>query len=293
MNEFGEVITAMVTPFTENLEVDYGKAGELANHLLENGSDSILVLGTTGEVPTLSKNEKLKLFETVVEQVGDRAPVIAGTGSYSTADSIEMTKKVEEIGVDGILVVVPYYNKPPQDGLYQHYKMIAEETSLPVIIYNVPGRTSRNIEPETISKLAEIDNIIAVKEASGNIAQVAIISRLTEGKDFSILSGDDNMTLPVLSVGGQGVVSVASHLVGNDIKKMIGYFKEGNIEKAIAINKKLGPVFEGIFINTNPIPVKAALNMIGINVGSLRPPLLELDEDKKGELRKILNDLNL
>ncbi len=292
LENFGEVMTAMVTPFTSNLDVDYKNVRKLASYLVENGSDSILVMGTTGEVPTLEKDEKVELLKVVVDEVGDRANVVAGTGSYSTAASIEMTRKAEDIGVDGIMLVVPYYNKPPQDGLFKHFKMVAEKTSLPVMIYNVPGRTSRNIEPETVNKLAKIDNIIAIKEASGNLGQVAQICRLTDD-NFYVYSGDDNLTLPTLSVGGYGVVSVASHLVGKEIKKMITNFKEGNTEKAIEINKKLGPVFEGIFINTNPIPVKAALNMIGINAGILRPPLLELKDSEKKILKGILNNLDL
>jgi len=228
LEHFGEVMTAMVTPFTNNLEVDFERVRELATYLVENGSDSVLVMGTTGEVPTLKKDEKLKLLEVVVDEVGDRANVVAGTGSYSTSASIELTKEVEKIGLDGVMLVVPYYNKPPQNNLYNHFKMIAGETNLPVMIYNVPGRTSRNIEAETVSQLAEIDNIIALKEASGDIGQVAKVCRLTDD-DFYIYSGDDNLTLPILSVGGQGVVSVASHLVGKDIKKMINYCYISNI----------------------------------------------------------------
>ena len=203
-----------------------------------------------------------------------------------------MTKKAEEIGVDGIMLVGPYYNKPPQEGLYRHFSMIAEKTSLPVMIYNVPSRTSRNIEADTVARLSEIDNIIAVKEASGDIAQVAEISRKTDD-DFNIYSGDDNLTLPALSVGGQGVISVASHVAGEEIKNMIQTYKAGNINKATEINKKLGPLFSGIFITTNPIPIKAALDMKGLEVGSLRPPLIDLDEEKRGKLKNILNQMNL
>ncbi|MFW6270020.1 MAG: 4-hydroxy-tetrahydrodipicolinate synthase [Bacillota bacterium] len=291
-DHFGEVLTAMVTPFNDNLEVNYERVRELASYLVENGSDGLVVLGTTGEVPTLNKDEKISILETVVDEVGDKAKIVAGTGSYSTYASIELTQKAEKIGVDGIMLVGPYYNKPPQEGLYKHYSMIAEKTELPVMIYNVPGRTSRNIEPDTVARLSRIDNIIAVKEASGDIAQVAEISRKTDD-DFYIYSGDDNITLPALSVGGQGIVSVASHVAGNQIKEMVKSYKNGNIEEASNLNKKLGPLFSGIFITTNPIPIKAALNMKGINVGSLRPPLIELDDDKKMKLQEILNNLNL
>ncbi|MFW5998652.1 MAG: 4-hydroxy-tetrahydrodipicolinate synthase [Halanaerobiaceae bacterium] len=291
-DHFGEVLTAMVTPFNDDLEVNYERVRELASYLVENGSDGLVVLGTTGEVPTLNKDEKISILETVVDEVGDKAKIVAGTGSYSTYASIELTQKAEKIGVDGIMLVGPYYNKPPQEGLYKHYSMIAEKTELPVMIYNVPGRTSRNIEPDTVARLSRIDNIIAVKEASGDIAQVAEISRKTDD-DFYIYSGDDNITLPALSVGGQGIVSVASHVAGNQIKEMVKSYKNGNIEEASNLNKKLGPLFSGIFITTNPIPIKAALNMKGINVGSLRPPLIELDDDKKMKLQEILNNLNL
>ncbi|MFW5992162.1 MAG: 4-hydroxy-tetrahydrodipicolinate synthase [Halanaerobiaceae bacterium] len=286
---FGEVLTAMVTPFDENLDVDLEQTAKLATYLVENGSDGLVVLGTTGEVPVLTEEEKVNILQTVVDEVGDRATIVAGTGSYSTAASINMTRKAQDIGVDGIMLVVPYYNKPPQKGLYKHFSMIAAETSLPVMIYNVPGRTSRNIEPDTVKDLSEIDNIIAIKEASGDVSQFSEITRITD-EDFYVYSGDDNCTMPILSVGGQGIISVASHLVGKEIKKMIRAFKKGNVEEAIRLNKKLTPIFSGIFINTNPIPVKAALNMMGINVGGLRPPLIELGNADKEQLQKILKD---
>lgn len=286
---FGEVLTAMVTPFDENLQVDMEQTRKLASYLVENGSDGLVVLGTTGEVPVLTKEEKINILQTVVEEVGDRATIVAGTGSYSTKASIDMTGKAQDIGVDGIMLVVPYYNKPPQAGLYRHFSMIAAETSLPVMIYNVPSRTSRNIEPDTVKKLSDIDNIIAIKEASGDVSQFSEITRITDD-DFYVYSGDDNCTMPILSVGGQGIISVASHLVGSDIKKMIRAFKEGDVEKAIKLNKKLTSIFSGIFINTNPIPVKAALNMMGINVGGLRPPLIELEDVDKEKLKNILKE---
>ncbi len=291
-DSFGEVITAMVTPFDENLNLNLDKARELASYLVDNGSDGILVLGTTGEVPTLTKEEKILLLETVVDEVGDKTKILAGTGSYSTQESIEMTREAEKIGVDGILIVCPYYNKPPQEGLYRHFKMIAESTSLPIMIYNVPGRTSRNIEMKTICRLAEIENIIAVKEASGDISQITEICN-SVNDDFYVYSGDDNMTLPALSVGGCGVVSVASHLVGNDIKEMIQNYKQGNVQKAISLNKKLSPFFKGIFLTTNPIPIKAALNLVGHNVGGLRPPLLELNHSEEEVLQGILQGVGL
>lgn len=292
MNHFGDVLTAMVTPFTADNKVNLKKTKELAQYLIDNGSDGLVVLGTTGEVPTLTTDEKLQILEAVIDQVGEKATIIAGTGSYSTDASVEMTKKAEKIGVDGVMLVVPYYNKPPQSGLYEHFRIIAEATSLPVLLYNVPGRTSRNLEVETTVKLAEIDNIIAIKEASGSLAQVSEMTRRLPD-DFYVYSGDDNLTLPLLAVGGQGVVSVAAHLVGNDIKKMISTFKAGNVKEACQLNKYLGPIFNGIFINTNPIPVKTALNLMGMEVGKLRPPLVELNESEVEVLKGILKRYNL
>ncbi|SJZ31624.1 4-hydroxy-tetrahydrodipicolinate synthase [Selenihalanaerobacter shriftii] len=290
--EFGEVITAMVTPFNTDLEVDYEATAELANYLVENGSDGILVLGTTGEVPTLTKDEKIKLVKTVKEEVGGRAKVIVGTGSYSTSASIEMTKKIEAIGVDGVMLVTPYYNKPPQSGLYRHFKMVAKETDLPVILYNVPGRTSRNIEPETVAKLAEIENIVAIKEASGDVEQAATINRLTDD-EFLIYSGDDGLTLPILSIGGTGVISVSSHLVGNQIKEMITLYKAGKVKEAADLNAELGELFGKMFITPNPIPVKCSLNLLGQKVGPVRPPLADIDQEEKAVLEVLLKEYNL
>lgn len=292
MINFGEVLTAMVTPFDEDLQIDFNKTRELASHLVDNGSDGLVILGTTGEVPTLTFDEKVKVLEAVVDEVGNRAVIIAGTGSYSTKASIEMTKKAEEIGVDGIMLVTPYYNKPPQAGLFNHFKMIADRTSLPILLYNVPGRTSRNIDPDTVLKLSQVENIVAIKEASGNLDQIATLTRILP-KEFSVYSGEDNLILPVLSVGGQGIISVASHLVGNDIKKMITEFKKGNLNEAIQLNKSLGKIFKAIFVTTNPIPVKAALNLLGMEVGSVRPPLIEANQLEKEYLLEILKEFQL
>lgn len=292
MKDFGELLTAMVTPFDENLEIDLKQTRKIATYLVDNGSDGLVVLGTTGEVPTLSFEEKVRILEVVVDEVGDRATIVAGTGSYSTRASIEMTVKAEEIGVDGIMLVTPYYNKPPQTGLYNHFKMIAEKTSLPVMVYNVPGRTSRNIEPGTVKRLSEVDNIIAIKEASGDLDQVSTMTRILPD-DFNVYSGDDNLTLPILAVGGTGVVSVASHLIGKDIKKMIESFKVGKVKEAARLNKEMGEIFKGIFINTNPIPVKEALKMTGLDAGKVRPPLVSLTQNEKDILQKILENYNL
>ncbi|MBM7623454.1 4-hydroxy-tetrahydrodipicolinate synthase [Sporohalobacter salinus] len=292
MTDLGEVITAMVTPFNDNLEVNYEAAAELANYLVDNGSDGILLLGTTGEVPTLSKDEKVELIEVVKEEVGDRAKVIAGTGSYSTQASIEMTKTATELGVDGIMLVTPYYNKPPQDGLYRHFKQVAEVTDLPVILYNVPSRTSKNIKPEIVARLAEEDNIVAIKEASGDVEQAATIHRLTDD-NFSIYSGDDGLTLPILSIGGKGVISVASHLVGSQIKEMIQYYKSGQVQKSVQLNVELGDIFDKIFMTTNPIPVKKAVNLIGYEVGPVRPPLVDATQQQEKALESLLKKHNL
>ncbi|WP_027339215.1 4-hydroxy-tetrahydrodipicolinate synthase [Halonatronum saccharophilum] len=289
---FGEVLTAMVTPFKEDLSVDYDGAVKVGRYLIENGSDALLVLGTTGEVPTLSKEEKEKLLKILVDELGGDTKIIAGTGSYSTTDTISFTKRAEEIGVDGVMLVTPYYNKPPQEGLYKHFKMVAEETDLPIILYNVPGRSATNIDPKTVARLSKIDNIVAVKEASGSVEQAIKIRSLTDD-DFLIYSGDDTLTLPILSIGGQGVISVASHLVGKEIKEMIGDFKAGRLDKAAKKNAQLNKLFNTMFITTNPIPVKAALNLIGQGVGGLRPPLVELSDSEYKELESVLKEYRL
>jgi len=292
MVEFGRVLTAMVTPFNEEGNVDYEAAGKLARRLVENGSDGMVVAGTTGESPTLSVEEKLKLFATVVEAVGGKAVVIAGTGTNNTQQSVELTKEAEKTGVDGIMAVAPYYNKPPQEGLYRHYRAIAEATSLPVMVYNVPGRTAVNICPSTMARLAEIDNIIALKEASGNLNQAAEMVRVLP-KNFLVYSGDDSMTLPILSVGGVGVVSVASHLVGRQIASMINDYLQGEVEKAARAHNELLPLFKALFLTTNPIMVKAALNLLGVNVGPTRLPLVEATAAELDALKEALRGLGL
>jgi 4-hydroxy-tetrahydrodipicolinate synthase len=289
---FGNVLTAMVTPFKKDLSVDYAMAEKLAIHLCENGSDGLVLHGTTGESPTLTHEEEYELYRVVKKAVGAKCKIIAGTGSNSTATSIKSTKEAEKIGVDGAMIVVPYYNKPPQEGLYQHYKAIAESTSLPLIIYNIPGRTGKNMEVDTVARLAEIKNYVAVKEASGNLDQVAAVRKKTP-KEFVIYSGDDNLTYPILERGGIGVISVASHLVGKEIKKMTDLFFEGKKAEAKAIHDRLMPLFEAIFVTTNPIPIKAGLEMIGFTVGGLRLPLIEANSKEKEVVRKALTDLGL
>jgi len=290
---FGRVIAAMVTPFAEDGSVNYAVAEKLADYLVNNGNDGLVICGTTGESPTLSWQEEYELFQVVKQAVGNRAKIIAGTGSNSTSEAIAATTKAAKLGVDGSLQVVPYYNKPPQQGLYEHFKAIAEAApDLPMMLYNVPGRTSRNLEPETIANLAQIDNIVAVKEASGDLEQACKIKCLTSSS-CAIYSGEDALTLPMLTVGAVGVVSVASHLVGNQMQEMIGKFAAGDNQAATAIQLKLFPLFQALFMTTNPIPVKTALNLQGWNMGGLRTPLCELQLDLLEKLKIVLKKLDL
>ncbi|QYY41525.1 4-hydroxy-tetrahydrodipicolinate synthase [Aneurinibacillus thermoaerophilus] len=281
MIDLGRLVTAMVTPFDAQLNVDKKKAEELVEHLIANGSTALVVGGTTGESPTLTGQEKVDLYRHVVEIVGGRIPVIAGTGSNNTAASIELTQKAVECGVDGIMLVVPYYNKPSQEGLYQHFKTIAQTTKLPVMLYNIPGRSVINMKAETTIRLAnDVENIIAIKEASDDLSQMAeIIERTAD--DFVLYTGDDKMTLPCMSIGGKGVVSVASHVIGKEMAEMIEAFVDGDIVKASQLHRQLLPVFEGLFIAANPTPVKAALALKGIDVGGVRLPLVELTEEER------------
>lgn len=292
MVKLGKVLTAMVTPLDQNLAVNYQAAQELASRLIDSGSDGVVVAGTTGESPTLTRTEKVSLFKAVVEAVGSKGTVIAGTGSYNTADSIELTKEAEKAGVDAVMLVAPYYNKPSQEGLYQHFKAIAAATSLPVVIYNIPSRTGINISVETMLRLAELENVVAVKEASGNLAQVSQLHEQAP-KSLAIYSGDDALTLPVLSVGGVGIISVASHIAGRKIKEMITAYEHGDVAKATAINAELGPLNRTLFITTNPVMVKAACNLLGFKVGGLRLPLVEATEKEKAQMEEVLKSLGL
>lgn len=286
---FGKVLTAMVTPFDSAGEIDFKQTKALINYLIENGTDGLVVAGTTGESPTLTKQEKLDLFKFVVEAVDGRIPVIAGTGSNNTKASIELTKQAEALGVDGIMLVTPYYNKPSQEGLFEHFKAIASETSLPVMLYNIPGRSSVNLAPETIIRLSKIENIVSVKEASGNLEAMAKIIEETD-EHFSLYSGDDSLTLPVLSIGGIGVVSVASHIIGNELQELVSTFLNGEIHKAAQIHRKLLPIMKAVFIAPSPAPIKAALSLAGMDVGSVRLPLVPLNEEQMQELQTKIND---
>ncbi len=288
MVHFGRVSTAMVTPFDKKGHIDFQKITQLVNYLIENGTDSLVIAGTTGESPTLSKEEKLALFDHVVKVSDKRIPVIAGTGSNNTYASIELTKKAEQLGADGIMVVAPYYNKPNQEGLYQHFKAVAESTSLPVMVYNIPGRSVVNIQPETIIRLSQIENIVAVKEASGDLnAMTRIIANTSD--DFVLYSGDDSLTIPVLAIGGAGVVSVASHVIGNEMQEMIEAFLTGENQKAAQLHQQLLPVMQGLFAAPSPAPVKTALQIRGLDVGSVRLPLVGLTEHERATLSSILN----
>lgn len=289
---FGRVLTAMVTPFNEQMEVDYEQAKKLACYLIEHGNDGLVVAGTTGESPTLSAEEKIKLFKVVKEAVGDKALVIAGTGSYDTMASVKLTKEAEKVGVDGIMLVVPYYSKPSQEGLYQHFKTIAAETTLPVLLYNIPGRTGINMEPETIARLSEIDNIVAVKEASGKMDQVSKIKALAR-EDFVVYSGDDSMTLPILSVGGYGIISVVGHVAGDQIKEMVQLYLDGKVEEAAKMHIKLYDLFKTMFITANPVPIKYALNLKGMNVGPVRLPLVEANDKEKAAIKACMEKMEL
>jgi 4-hydroxy-tetrahydrodipicolinate synthase len=279
----------MVTPFNEGGEVDYEQAKKLAVALLDSGSDGVLVVGTTGESPTLTRAEEVRLFAEVKSAVGDRGTIIAGTGSNSTAEALATTKEAERVGVDACLLVVPYYNKPTQEGLYQH---LADSTSLPCILYNVPARTVISLAADTVIRLSSIDNIIGVKDASGNLDQIASIIT-GAGDSFLVYSGNDNDTLPILSIGGYGVISVASHLVGNQMQEMIRSAVEGRAENAARIHRALLPLFNALFILSNPIPVKYALNHIGFYVGDPRLPLIPPDEKSAAVIEEALKNAQI
>ncbi|HRC53814.1 MAG TPA: 4-hydroxy-tetrahydrodipicolinate synthase [Bacillota bacterium] len=286
-SSYGSVIIAMVTPFTSDLEIDYGTSVRLAQSLSAQGADGILVSGTTGESPTLTPEEKIRLVSEVRSALPRDVMVWAGTSSYNTKDSVELTRRAEDAGADGILAVTPYYNKPSQEGLYRHFKAISESTSLPIMLYNVPGRTSVNILPETVLRLAELKNVRAIKEASGNLDQVSMILRGCP-ESFFVYSGDDSLTLPILSLGGSGIVSVAGHLVAQDLKNMIQCFGKGEVKEAWSIHHRLFELFKVLFITTNPVPVKTALEMVGVPVGGFRLPLCGPSDKELKAIREVL-----
>lgn len=285
--DFGTVLTAMVTPFDDRGKIDFGVTTLLVEHLIDTGTEGIVVSGTTGESPTLSDDEKTALFKHVVKVVNKRIPVLAGTGTYNTAASIILTKKAEAIGVDGIMLVTPYYNKPNQRGLYAHFSAIAKETSLPIMLYNIPSRSIVNMDVETTTALSKIENIVCIKEASGDLDQVSKIIQNTDD-DFYVYSGDDSMTLPMLSIGAKGVVSVSSHIIGNEMRAIVKNYLQGDTKKAAEVHRKALPIIKGLFMAPSPTPVKAALKMNGINVGGVRLPLVELSETERAVLATIL-----
>ena len=284
---FGQVLTAMVTPFDSEGNIDFDATRSLVNHLISNGSDGLVIAGTTGESPTLTSEEKVSLYKFVVEVVNGRVPVIAGTGSNNTRASIQLTKQAEEAGVDAIMLVTPYYNKPTQEGMYQHFTTIAKATSLPIMLYNIPGRSVVNMAPETIVRLSQVENIVSVKEASGDLdAASEIISRTPD--EFTVYSGEDSNTLPFVSIGGTGIVSVSAHVIGNEMQAMIQAYRNGNGSYASAMHRTLLPVMHAIFSAPSPSPVKAALNRKGVEVGGVRLPLLPLTEEEANEIETIL-----
>lgn len=287
---FGNIATAMVTPFDKNENIDFQKLSKLIDYLINNGTDSLVVAGTTGESPTLSEEEKVALIQYSVKEAAGRVPIIAGAGSNNTKASIKLTKKAEEAGADAVMLVTPYYNKPSQEGMYRHFRAIAEETSLPVMLYNVPGRTAASLAPETTIRLAEIPNIIAIKEASGDLDAITKIVAETP-EDFAVYSGDDSLTLPALSVGARGIVSVASHIIGPEMQEMIKHYTEGNTAQAALIHQKLLPLMKGLFAAPNPSPLKTALQLKGLDVGSVRLPLIPLNEDERLRLSSLMNGL--
>jgi 4-hydroxy-tetrahydrodipicolinate synthase len=277
MVNWGRVLTAMVTPFKADGSLDLDGARRLAAYLIDHGSDGLVVAGTTGEAPTLTHAEKLSLFKAVKAEVGGHAAIIAGTGTNSTAASIELSREAEEIGVDGLMLVVPYYNRPSQEGLYRHFKAVSEATSLPIILYNIPSRTGRNMELSTVARLAAIKNIVALKEASGDLDQAAAILGQVPA-DFLVYSGDDSLTLPLMALGGYGIVSVASHVIGEGMQAMVKVFVGGDVRQAAKLHQNLLPTFKALFVTTNPVPVKAALNMLGLPAGPVRLPLVAANE---------------
>ncbi len=289
---FSGSIVALVTPFDKKGNVNYKKIKDLVRFHLEKGTDALLPCGTTGESPTLTEKEKLKIFETVVDAAKGKIPVIAGTGDYNTQHSIEMTRAAKKIGANAALIITPYYNKPTQEGLYRHFGEIVEKADLPIVVYNVPGRTGVNILPQTVERLAEDPRIVAVKEASGNLGQISELHKRV-GHKLTILSGDDGLTLPILSVGGKGVISVTANIVPDKIKEMIHAFFQGNLERSLELHQKLEDLNRVLFLETNPIPIKTAMNLMGFEVGGFRLPLCEMSTANLERLRLVLRTYQL
>lgn len=291
---FGRLLTAMVSPFREDGTVDYAAGADLAEWLINNGSDGLVVEGSTGEAATMNFEEKVQFMRTIKERIGGRAPIVAGAGTNCTASTIELAQAFEEIGVDGLLVVGPYYNKPTQEGYYQHFAAVARSTKLPIIVYNVPGRTGSNILPETVVRLAnDFENIVAIKEAAGNVAQTADLYRLLP-EDFSIYSGDDTLILPFCSVGACGLISVLGNIGGNLLQSIMQAYQEGRVKDAADLNKKMIPLARSLFIESNPIPVKSAVTKVtGIDAGIPRLPLTPISKDAEAKMDAVLKEYGL
>lgn len=294
---FGEVLTAMVTPFGKDGALDLDAARKLAGHLVENGSDGLVVCGTTGESPTLSHDEKIDLFKAVLAEVGDNASVIAGTGSYDTAESIALTREAGDLGVDACLIVTPYYSRPPQNGLLAHFTAIADASPVPLVLYDIPGRTGRRIERPTMIELAQHERIVADKDAVGDAGETALLRAELDAAgcaDFEIYSGDDPLLLPHLAAGAVGIISVCSHLIGRQIKEILSAWNDGKVEEAQRIYGELLPLMKTIMgLTASPIPVKAATNMLGIEVGEPRLPLVPPTKEESAAIRKALEDAGL
>lgn len=290
---FGRMIPAMVTPFDENLELDLKQARALARRLVEGGSDALVINGTTGESPTVFYPQKMKLFQAVVEEVGGDIPIIANVGDNCTADTVDFAQDVQKLGVDAFMLVVPYYNKPPQEGLYQHFKTIAESVDLPCILYNIPGRCVINMTAETTLRLAhDVENIVAIKEASGNLEQVkAIIKDAPDG--FDVYSGDDSLTYDMMKLGAAGVISTAGNVIPARMKELTDLCAEGNFEKAKSVHDALLPFMDELFVTANPIMVKEALNLVGFSVGGVRLPLVNATAEQSAHLAKVMKEVGV
>ena len=286
---FGEVLTAVVTPFDERGGVDFAKFREICRFLFENGSDGVVVAGTTGEAPTLSDEERLTLFATAVDELQGTATVIAGTGTYSTSHSVHLTEKADELGVDGFLVVTPYYNKPPPRGIVEHFKAIASVSDKPIVAYNIPARVVINVEPETIAELGEIPNVVAVKQANDDLDQARRIVEL----GLDLYAGDDNILQPFLELGGFGGICVHTHIVGPRVKEQVRAARSGDVDSAREIDGELAAAYDLLKVVTNPIAIKCALNLLGHEVGGLRLPLVEASDDERDRVRACLERLRL
>ena len=290
--EFRGSIVAMITPFTEDGKIDRAGVEKLINFHIENDTDAILLAGTTGESATLTHDEHKELIQMGVEISRGRIPIIAGTGSNSTAEALDLTRAAKDAGADAALLITPYYNKPTQKGMYLHFKKIAEEVDIPIILYNVPSRTGINLLPDTVARLSEIPNIVAVKEASGNLGQmVQIVSKVKEG--FKLMSGDDQLLLPILSIGGTGVISVVANIIPKDMAQMIKEWEAGNIEKTREMYYKMYPLAQAMFYETNPIPVKTAAGLLGLPTGPLRLPLAPMDESNLERMKQAMKNYGL